>query len=302
MKALSNLKSGLMEKMPFQLRYYYAFYKMLNRRPRVLFPKDYRDYVFSANFFNKHKKHAFLADKYLARDYVKSKGLGEYLTTLYGVWDDASKIDFNALPNQFVIKCNHSADMNIIVYDKSKLDYEDARKKLDKWMHTKHDVFWERHYFYIKPMILCEELIPGNTPGAYPVDYKFHCASGKPVFIQYCTERSETSVGKRIVFSPSWERMPYTIENDFRHTDEIVEKPYNLNKMLEIASILSEDLEYSRIDLYEVDRVVDGVEEHKIYFGEITLTPQGGLLNYFTQEACDLMGKEIKERKKRKNK
>lgn len=290
-----SIKKALENALPFHVKYYLSFWKTIHRRPRLFHPKDYRDYVFRANFFNVHKSHAYLADKLLVRNYVKEKGLENTLTKLYGSWDDANKVDFNKFPNQFAIKCNHSADMNIIVYDKSKLDIEEARAKLDKWMHMKHYAFFERHYMYIKPMILCEELIPSNEDGTFPIDYKIHCANGKPVFIQCCTERSETSGGKRVIYSPQWERLPYTIESDAMFSEVNTPRPVKLDEMLKVASILSTGLEYARIDLYEVDRVVDGKEEHRIIFGEITLTPQGGLLTYYTQEALDVMGKEIKD-------
>ena len=144
-------------------------------------------------------------------------------------------------------------------------------------------------------MILCEELIPSNEDGTFPIDYKIHCANGTPVFIQCCTERSETSGGKRVIYSPNWERLPYTIDSDSMYSDEDIPRPFKLDEMLEVACKLSAGLEYARIDLYEVDRVEDGKEVHRIIFGEVTLTPQGGLLTYYTQEALNEMGKAIKE-------
>ena len=218
---------------------------------------------------------------------MAERGLENILTKMYGKWDDASKIDFNTLPNQFAIKCNHSCGMNIICYDKSKLDTEATRKKLDKWMHENHSEFFERHYALIKPMIICEELIPNEADGFFPMDYKIHCAHGKPIFIQCCLERTDSDVGKRLVYSPEWKKLPYVV-HDYHYTDDELPRPKHLEKMLEAAHILSSGLDYARIDFYDT-------EKRGVIFGEITLTPMGGWLSFFTQEALDLMGNEIKK-------
>lgn len=255
------------------------------RLPRLIFPKDYSDYIARDNFWGRHINRAYLADKLEVRKFVTEKGLGGILVPLLGYWDDAYKIDFEALPNQFAIKCNHSCGMNIICYDKSNLDIDATRKQLDEWMHSKHPIFFERHYHHIKPMILAEALIPSNSDGFFPMDYKIHCAHGKPIFIQCCIERTEDSAGKRVIYSPEWKKLPY-VNHDYHYTDAELARPKYLDDMLHAATILSDGLAYARIDLYETEKGV--------LFGEITLTPMGGWLTFFTKEALDLMGKAIR--------
>lgn len=281
----------VIENSPLWLKYPIHFRLKKKRWPHLLFPKDYSDFIASDNFFGRHNKHAFLADKLAVRDYVKEKGLGDILVPLIGYWDNASKIDFDTLPNQFAIKCNHSCGMNIICYDKTKLDIEETRKKLDQWMHTKHDIFFEQHYQHIKPMILAEELIPSNADGFFPPDYKIHCANGKPVFIQCCFERTNKDAGRRVIYSPQWKNLHFVIE-DSHYSDEEISQPKHLVEMLHDAAILSEGLKYARIDFYDTDQGV--------LFGEVTLTPMGGWLHYFKQEALDEMGNAIKVETKRK--
>lgn len=288
---LKNVFWWTLDHLPFHLRYYILFIYQKKRLPRFLCPKDYCDYVTSDNFFGRHKKHAFLADKLEVRKYVEEKGLGDTLVPLLGYWDDASKVDFDALPNQFAIKCNHSCGMNIICFDKSKLDIEDARAKLDKWMHTKHPKFFERHYKYIKPMILAEALIPSEEDGYFPRDYKIHCAHGKPVYIQCCFERTDNDAGRRVIYSTEWKNLHYVIA-DAHYSEEDIPRPKHLEEMLKGAKKLSEGLDYARIDFYDTDK--------GILFGEVTLTPMGGWLEYFTQEALDVMGKAIREGKQKK--
>ena len=283
---IKRTRSALFNMFPWQLKYIIDFKLIKNRWPRLYGKMDYSDYIFKDNLLGRHNKHAYLADKYAVRDFVESKGLGHILTKLYGVWDDASKIDFSKLPVQFAMKCNHSCGMNIICYNRKNLDEALTRKQLNEWLHTPHTVYFERHYKLIKPLVICEEIIPSDKDGFFPMDYKIHCANGKPVFIQCCLDRTEESVGKRVIYSPEWIKLPYIVHDD-HYVDVNLPRPDNLDDMLGVATILSEGLEYARIDLYEV--------EGRIIFGEITLTPMGGWLSYFTPESLDIMGKKIRK-------
>lgn len=268
-----------------KLKYLYSYTMFRKRLPNLFCPRDYSEYICRDIFLNRNHKKAFLADKYAVRNYVAGKGLSFLLPELYGVWKDAMEIDFSALPDRFALKCNHSCGQNIICPDKNSLDKEYAVKQLNEWLKTKHPVYFESHYYRIKPLIICEEFISDQS-GVFPMDYKIHCAHGVPVYIQVCYDRDENSVGKRIIYDTQWNDLHYVI-NDYHQADHGVEKPKNLELMLKYASILSADLEYARIDLYDLgDRVL---------FGEITLTPMGGWLSYFTQEALDVMGEAIRK-------
>jgi hypothetical protein len=286
-RRLKKLFFKLIEHSPLIIRHSFNFRLVKGHWPRLFCPKDYSDYITRDNIFGRHNKHAYLADKLEVRKYVKERGLEDILVPLLGSWDDASKIDFDSLPNQFAIKCNHSCGMNIICFDKSKLDIEATRKQLDQWLHEKHSVYFEQHYEYIKPMIIAEALIPSDEDGHFPTDYKIHCAGGKPIFIQVCIDRTEESVGHRVMYSPEWQKLPYII-HDYHYTDADIPRPNQLDEMLDIASKLSQGLDYARVDLYEVGG-------KSVLFGEITLTPMGGWLSFFTQEALDVMGQAIKK-------
>lgn len=291
MKIVRTIKDfgwRLFDHLPFFIKYTILFYKEKHHLPHFFTPRDYSDYIFRDNLLGKHIKHAFLADKLEVRKYVSERGLEDTLTKLYGSWDDANKIDFDVLPNQFAIKCNHSCGMNIVCYDKAKLNIEETRKQLNNWLHEKHSEFFERHYDYIKPMIICEELIPNNKDGYFPMDYKIHCAHGKPIYIQCCFDRTSDDVGKRVIYSPEWKNLHY-IKNDYHFQDVEVERPKHLEEMLCDATILSKDLDYARVDFYDTDE--------RVIFGEVTLTPMGGWLSYFKQEALDIMGKAIRDGK-----
>lgn len=285
LKQIKKITWWTIAHLPFHLRYVIIFRIYKGHWPRLFHPRDYSDYVFIDCFYGRHNQRAYLADKLEVRKYVESKGLENILVPLIGFWEDPSDIDFDKLPNQFVLKCNHSCGMNVVVYDKNTVNTDDICKQLKEWLQMKHPIFFERHYGYIKPMIICEALIPNNGDGFFPTDYKIHCAHGKPIYIQCCVERNNESSGKRVIYDCDWNKLPFVL-NESHYTDDDIERPKYLDEMLRVASILSKDLNYARIDLYETDKGV--------LFGEITLTPMGGMLSYFTQEALDVMGQAIK--------
>ena len=121
------------------------------------------------------------ADKYAVREYVEKSGCGEILNELYGVYDWVEEIPWETLPNQFVIKWNFGCGQNLIVFDKSKLDIEDAKRKLNEWYkirNTFYLTYSEMQYKGIPPKLICEKLIETES-GDVPVDYKLYCFNGK---------------------------------------------------------------------------------------------------------------------------
>lgn len=282
---LKDLAWRLLDVFPYKLHYLILWIYSKKTLPNLLNPRDYSEYIFRDNFFHNHDAHAYLADKYMVRDYVEKRGLSNSLTKLYGVWDDASKINFSELPEKFALKCNHSCAMNIICKDKSELKIPSVVAQLNSWLKQEHSIFYEPHYRKIKPLIICEEYLADKF-GNFPMDYKIHCVDGQPIFIQCCFDRTETSVGKRAIYSTDWEDLHFVIE-DYHYSNEQLPKPIGLEKMLKQAAILSKGLDYVRVDFYDLDG--------RVVFGEMTLTPMGGWLSYFKPEALRLMGDNIRD-------
>lgn len=276
--------------LPWKVWYYIDYASAKKRLPSLCHPKDYSDYIFRDNILGRHNKRAYLADKVAVRKYVEERGLAQTLTKVFGVWDDARKIDFNELPNGFALKCNHSCATNIICQDKSKLDIPMAVKTLNEWLRMNHPIRFEQHYRKIRPLIYCEELIPCNEDGSFPTDYKIHCANGEPVFIQCCFERKAGDAGRRVIYDKEWNNLHYVV-NDAHYSDEEFPRPKHLEEMLQYAAVLSKGLDYARIDFYDTDE--------RVIFGEVTLTPMGGWLSYFKQEALDVMGEAIRRNMKK---
>ena len=208
-----------------------------------------------------------LADKYLVREWIAEKIGDEYLIPLLGVWDTFDEIDFDALPNQFVLKANHGSGWNVIVRDKAAFDKEDAKKKFDRWMKTNYAYKpgLELHYRDIVPKIIAETYLE-NANGELS-DYKCHCYSGKVEYIQCMTGRASHETLREKIYNLEWEPLPF-VQNYPRYDGDI-KKPLDIPKMVEFATSLSNAFIYVRVDFYALD---DG----SIKFGEMTFTPGSG--------------------------
>lgn len=202
-------------------------------------------------------------DKYEVREYVKEKVGPKYLIPLLGVYNKIDDIDFDILPNKFVIKATHSSGWNIIVSNKKDLVILDTKILINKWLNSSfYKLTGERNYKDIKPRVVIEEMIV--DPSGDLKDYKFFCFHGKVKFIQLDGNRHENH--KRNLYSPSWDLLDVAYEHG--NISGNIRKPHLLKEMVDIAEKLSEDFEFVRVDLY--------YNSQEIYFGELTFTPGQG--------------------------
>ena len=223
-----------------------------------------------------------LADKVRVRDYVEECGYGEYLPKMYGTWEKADDINFDELPNAFVIKTNNASATNILVRDKSKIDVVAVRKQLDDWL--KDDYGYrtcQPHYSRIKPLILAEEFL-GLGAGKMLIDYKLYCVNGKPMYVIVYTDRKDNSHDmRRSIYDMDW-NMHQEFLGRFAVGGPEVEKPKSFDKMKEMARKLSSPFPFVRVDFYDIDG--------KPIFGEMTFTPGMQATSNTFQE---LLGREI---------
>lgn len=219
------------------------------------------------------KRQALYTDKYEVRKHIK-KVLGEeYLIPLINIdgkdcFESVKEIDFDKLPNSFVIKCTHGSHMNIIVKDKSKLSKGDIRKykrQLNKWLKTNYAyvVALELHYKDIKPRIIIEEFVDMDNRAL--TDYKFFCFHGIPKFVGIFEDRGSSNY-KETYVDMNFKKMPFKLDR-YETNDDIV-KPKAFDRMISISKLLCEDFPMVRIDLYCLDGVIK--------FGEITFTSAAG--------------------------
>jgi len=273
----------LSPKVYFSLAYLHNRCKL----PNIQKPKDISEYWIAYILSGDLNKLAYLADKYEVRTYVRNKGLEKILPRLLGVWDSATYINFSQLPNRFALKMNFGAGMNIICKDKHKLDKEETIIKLTNWLNSPTYHFAETHYNHIPRKIICEEFI-GNGEH-FPNDYKFMCINGRPFCILACANR-DTEKTTYLVYDLDWNiRLDY-MKNSLKLTNiEPLPRPKHLSEMIEIAQKLSEGISLVRIDLYDTDE--------KVLFGEITLTPAGGIFHRWSQLALNIMGQIYRDTK-----
>lgn len=214
------------------------------------------------------------------REYLKEKGLEQYLVPIYGIFDHFEDIDFNKLPNQFVMKCTHACAFNEIVLDKSKINIDELRKKFNKWLKTDYGKKTvERHYSNIKPRIIIEKYI-GELDNL-PREYKIHVFNGKARSLYVVTGRKKDIRYNNYYID--WTPFDGSQFNGWKKTDYPLEKPNNFDEMVNLAETLAKEFPFVRVDLYNING--------KIYLSEMTFTPAKGTL-ILDDDQCDFeMGK-----------
>ena len=253
-----------------KLWYFRAFRKRLNLNN----PKTFNEKILwlKLKCYIKDPLVEKCVDKYRVREYVEECGCKDILNGIIHVYDSADEIDWNKLPNKFVLKWNFGAGMNLICSDKNKLNYKECEKQLNEWSKNKYWLLYsEMQYKNYKKKIVCEKFLE-SAEGESLADYKVYCFNGKAMYVMLCTERTnnEKSVhANYIFFDKNWKPIPYS-KYTKEHINELnIAPPKELDSLLYYAEKLSEPFPFVRADFY----IVEG----KIYFGELTFTPAGGL-------------------------
>lgn len=241
------------------------FYRRTHTELNLENPQTFNEKIQWLKLYDSTPLKTRLADKYLVRDWVKEKIGEEYLIPLLGVWEKFDDIDFDKLPDKFVLKANHGCGWNIIVTDKNKFDKQEAKYKFDEWLHTNYAYTHglELHYRDIKPLIIAEEYM--ETTQHDLCDYKVWCFNGKAQYIQFLSERQQGL--KMAFYDTKWEKQNFVYS--YPMNTKNIEQPQHLQQLLHLAEILSEGFAHVRVDFYILD---DG----RIKFGELTFTSLSG--------------------------
>lgn len=261
-KSLSTLSPKLASKILYKKRF---GYKLDLKKPKTLNEKLQ---WLKLNTYKNNDVITKCVDKYKVREFLYEKQCGEILNDLIAAWDSVDDIDWDNLPDKFVLKCNHGAGYNIVCEDKNTFDIDAAKKKLNLWM--KED-YWkllaEINYKHVPKKIICEKFIETES-GDLPDDYKIYCFNGKPTYIMLCQGRKEGNT-KFYFLDREWNIVPLNRDSIEVTKDFRIEKPEGVEDMFRYAEILSESFPFVRTDFY--------LENGEIIFGELTFTPAAAL-------------------------
>lgn len=245
--------------------FYYRI--LLHEKPNIAAPKCLNEKLqwLKLYYFPNDSLVIKCTDKYQVRKYIEEKGYGKYLTDLIGVWDRVEDIEFEDLPQQFVLKCTHGCAYNILCKDKGGFRVAAARKKLSRWLKEDFAAYnVELHYGKIRSRrIICEEYLGDDI-----VDYKFFCFNGVPEFFYVSSDLIHDRQAKMGFFDMKGRKIPI-IRNDYQDIGNI-DIPKCLDEMVEIAKELSKDFPFVRVDFFLV--------ESSFKFAELTFTPAAAMM------------------------
>lgn len=247
-------------------------------------PQTYTEKLQWLKLHDRKPEYTMMQDKYAVRDYVAKTIGGEYLVPLIGVWNDANDIDFDKLPNQFVLKCNHDCASVVICRDKGSLDIDFAKKKLNTCLH-KNYFYSSREWAYkdIKPLIMAEKYM-SNKNGEPLVDYKFFCFSGKARMVYLGTGEPHTDQQRIDYFDMDFNHLPIR-RGAIPWADKQLVKPEGFEELASLAEKIAGEIPFIRVDFYLID--------NHPYFGEVAFYPSAGLAEFIPHEWEEKVGEWI---------
>jgi len=275
------LLSGIGRLIPDKLYLKIQYRIYMNKKLNLANPKSYNEKLQWLKLYNRKPEYVALADKYDVRSYVREKIGEEYLIPCYGVWDNFEDIDFDKLPDKFVLKCTHDSGSVIICKDKASFDKEKAKETLNR--KKKINLFWgSREWVYkdIKPRIIAEKYMEDPTTKELR-DYKFFCFDGKPEMLFVATDRPHDT--RFDFFDLDFNNLQF--KNGHENATKEIAKPQCFEEMKKLAATLSQGFPHVRIDLYEVDG--------KVYFGEYTFFHFCGIIPFEPEEWDYKLGEMI---------
>lgn len=248
-------------------------------------PTTYNEKLQWLKLYWHHPMLPTLVDKHAVKNFVSSQIGKQYIIPTLGVWDSVADIDWDTLPNQFVLKCTHDSGGLVICTDKSKFNKKEAIKKLKKCLGENYYYYgFEWPYKNVKPRIIAETYMHDSKIDDLP-DYKFFCFDGEVKALFIATERNRKGVEVKFdFFDADFNHLPVT--QGHPNSSSTITKNDCFEEMKELASKLSKGFPQVRVDFYEIDG--------KIYFGEMTFFHHGGWTKFDPQEWDYTFGEWLK--------
>ena len=261
------------------LQYYYHFHRL----PRLNNPQTFNEKLQWLKLNDRKPIYTTMVDKVLAKDYVAKIIGDEHIIPTLGVWKNADDIDFESLPERFVLKTNHDSHGVVVCKNKAELDITKTREFLNKQL-TKNGFWYGREWPYknVERRILAEEYLDDN--GDDLIDYKLMCFNGEVKCSFICSDRYNANGLHVTFFDKDWNLMPFERSHPARKDG--FPKPSRYADMVKYAEAISKDMKFARIDFYEVDG--------EVYFGEITHYPGCGFEAFQPEEWDYRLGSWLK--------
>lgn len=275
---------GVLRRITTDKLYYQVRFVIKHGAPaRIKNPVSFSSKLIWLNLYDRNPLYNTLVDKYDVRGYIREKIGEKYLNDLYGLYESADEVDFDRLPEQFVMKATHGSGWIVVCSDKSKLDVVATRKKMKSWMKQNfYDLWGEWVYKDLKPRLIVERFLKNEDESGL-TDFKFYCFNGVIRFIQVDMDRFESHT--RTYFDTNWERIHFEL-GGCPAREQAIPRPVCLDEMISISNRLCKDFRFIRVDLYEV--------QGKVYFGELTFYSGNGMLNFNPKSLDNEIGSYLK--------
>lgn len=255
-----------------KLKYYWAFGKW----PDLKHPKTFNEKLQWLKLHDRNRSHINMVDKYEAKKFISSKIGDKYVVPTYGIWDSFDEIEFDLLPNQFVLKTTHDCGGVLVCKDKDKMDRTYIKEFLEK--HLSFNYYWQSRewpYKYVKPRIMAEALLFDNYSCGALRDYKFFCFNGIPQFMYIAQDKADKPWTN--FYDMNFNQLPIVMRDG--PTEDTIKKPECFEEMKYLAAKLSEGMKHIRIDFY--------YSGGRVYSGELTFYHMGGFQEIAPPEWAD---------------
>ena len=256
----------------------------MGRFPDLNYPKSFNEKLQWLKLNDRKPEYTEMVDKYLAKKYVEKRIGEKYIIPTLGVWDEFDQIEFEKLPDQFVLKTTHDSGGVVICKDKANFDKAAAKRKLEKSL--KRNYYWaEREWPYknVKPRIIAENYL-SFLNGSDLVEYKVFCFNGKPALFLICKGEGHTDERTNDFYDLEFNHIPVTVTCP--NAKEKCQKPDEYEELLELSRKLAKNTYQLRVDLYVIN--------HKIYFGELTFFHDSGCCKFNPPEWDKRFGDMLK--------
>ena len=275
LKKIKYLMRYIPDKTYLQIYYFLQFGKLCDFKN----PTTFNEKLNWLKINNRDSLYTKLVDKYEVKEYVEKVIGGGYTIPTLGVWEHFDDINFDMLPDQFVLKCTHDSEGLVIVKDKSKMDKNAAREKIETALrHNFYYVGREWPYKNVHPRIIAEQYMEDHIDKELR-DYKFYCFDGIPKIMYIASNRNSGHVNFDFY---DMEFNHLDITQKYPNASEPLRKPKHFKEMIGLAKKLSNGFPHVRVDFYEVDR--------KVYFGELTFFSMSGLTPFKPAKWDKIMG------------